>query len=123
MTTVTCPSCGATVATITWIETRGEDPDVEPWITGRTVTLEPGYVNVGRLHPSGAAWYRRDARNPERPSQKVRPPSVVTCRCRGEVTIDAMKDGKNRVLAAPSRSTPTDAEVDEAGDQWIHADD
>jgi len=106
---VTCPDCGRTVATSQWVYiAAGESPDPEH--SGQRVELEPGYVNVGRRHASGSAWYRRGS-DPERPSPSVRAPLVVTCRCGRDVAIAA-----SDVKFVPHRAT--DEEIDAAGDAW-----
>jgi hypothetical protein len=48
---------------------------------GARITLEPGFVNAKRRHPSGAAWYVRG--RPDRPARSllVPLPAVITCHC------------------------------------------
>lgn len=88
-----CNACGKPLGRITvlridadWDEWNVGDHASDLVVTqtadiGARTTLEPGFVNAKRRHPSGARRWLVRGPDPTRPSPEPRLPAVVTCSC------------------------------------------
>lgn len=91
---------------------------------GMRVTLEPGFVNATKRHPSGVKrWFVRGP-SPSKPAPYVRLPAVVTCACGIDSLIPADREASLWSPMPADRRDDTlqgmleDEAEDHAHDDW-----
>ena len=79
-----CRACGKLLGRYRWVIVdaywSGSVATAVAQAGATRATLEPGFVNARRRHPSGLPWLVR-GRVPSRPSESTRLPVMVTCSC------------------------------------------
>lgn len=78
---VLCNACRKRLARLTDAIAKVDPTLPVVALVGTKATLEPGFVNAKRHHPSGIRRWLVRGRDPSRPSPSPRLPAVVTCKC------------------------------------------